>query len=125
MITRNLLRISVTIAVAGMGWGIAMGVAQDFQLAPAHAHLNLVGYVSLFLAGIYYQVFPAAARTGLARIHAWVAVVGGLAFPLALAVVLRYGEEFTPLVIVGSFIAFIGMILFATVVFRNIETAAA
>ena len=119
MIAQNLLRISVVIAVLGMAGGIVMGMAQDFQLAPAHAHLNLVGYVTLFLAGLYYQVFPAAARTALAKVHAWVAVVGGLAFPISLAVVLFYGDRFVPLVVIGSLIAFVGMILFAAVVFRT------
>ena len=31
--------------------GIVMGIQQNFVLAPAHAHLNLIGGVLLFLFG--------------------------------------------------------------------------
>src|SRR5215471_6381932 len=48
MIASNLLRVSVVIILAGMVMGMAMGMAQDFRLMPAHAHLNLLGFVALF-----------------------------------------------------------------------------
>ncbi|MEN3376701.1 MAG: hypothetical protein V7604_2056, partial [Hyphomicrobiales bacterium] len=38
-----LFRVSVTLALVGMAAGIVMGIRQDFSLAPAHAHLNLLG----------------------------------------------------------------------------------
>ena len=47
----------------GMLAGIAMGIEQNFTLAPAHAHLNLVGGVLLFLFGLYYRLIPAAGKT--------------------------------------------------------------
>ncbi|HEX9586867.1 MAG TPA: hypothetical protein VGA15_03890 [Bradyrhizobium sp.] len=37
--------------LVGMLAGIAMGIQQNFALGPAHAHLNLVGGVLLFLFG--------------------------------------------------------------------------
>jgi hypothetical protein len=45
---------AITVTV-GMCLGIFMGINQDFTLAPVHAHLNLLGWVSLFLFGIYYR----------------------------------------------------------------------
>jgi hypothetical protein len=33
-------------ALGGMGLGLYMGLAHDFTLAPAHAHLNLLGWGS-------------------------------------------------------------------------------
>jgi hypothetical protein len=45
-----LFRISVSLGLAGMGFGIFMGIRQDFALAPAHAHLNLLGFVVMFLS---------------------------------------------------------------------------
>jgi low temperature requirement protein LtrA len=125
MIASNLLRISIVIAVIGMAAGLGMGMAQNFELAPAHAHLNLVGYVSLFLAGLYYKLFPAAGRSGLATVHAWVAVFGGVAFPLALVLVLHFGEQFAPLAAITGTIVFVGMVLFAIVVFRTSEMVGA
>jgi hypothetical protein len=99
-----------------MGAGIVMGMAHDFSLAPAHAHRNLVGYVSLFLAGVYYEQHPGAARRTLATVHAWVAVVSAIAFPVGLGLVLQFGESYQPFVIIGSFVAFLGMLIFAFVV---------
>ena len=45
---------SVT-ALAGMSLGIYMGIAQDHSLMPVHAHLNLIGWVTMFLMGLYYR----------------------------------------------------------------------
>jgi hypothetical protein len=42
-------------ALIGMGLGIAMGISQDFSLTPVHAHLNLLGWVSMLLYGLYYR----------------------------------------------------------------------
>jgi hypothetical protein len=45
MIGRLMMCVSAVILLAGMLAGIVMGIKQDFALAPAHAHLNLVGGV--------------------------------------------------------------------------------
>ena len=34
---------AVLCAAFGMAWGIQMGISGDHLMAPAHAHLNLVG----------------------------------------------------------------------------------
>ena len=44
----------VVLLVVGMIWGIQMGISKDHAAMPAHAHLNLLGFVSLFLFGFYY-----------------------------------------------------------------------
>jgi hypothetical protein len=36
-----------------MSGGILMAIAQDFTLAPAHAHLNLLGWVTMALYGLF------------------------------------------------------------------------
>jgi len=59
MIGSLMICMSVVILLIGMLAGIAMGVLQDFALAPAHAHLNLVGGVLLFMFGLYYRLVPA------------------------------------------------------------------
>ena len=87
MIASNLLRVSVVIILAGMVMGMAMGMAQDFRLAPAHAHLNLLGFVALFLAGLYYQAVPQAAASRLATWHASIAVLGAVLFPIGITIV--------------------------------------
>ena len=39
-------------ALGGMALGISMGITQDFTLSPAHAHLNLLGWVTMALYGL-------------------------------------------------------------------------
>ncbi|MEZ5867505.1 MAG: hypothetical protein R3D46_03115 [Defluviimonas denitrificans] len=60
----------------GMLWGIHMGASQDFTLAPAHAHLNLVGFVTLALMGLFYHLTPRAAASVLSRVHFGLATLG-------------------------------------------------
>jgi len=119
MLASNLLRVSVIMILVGLGLGIGMGITQDFRLMPAHAHLNLLGFVALFLAGLYYNAVPEAAATRLATIQAWVAVIGAVLFPVGVALVLLVGPQFEPIAIVGSLIVLVGMILFAWVVFLH------
>ncbi len=40
--------------VIGTSWGLYMSVTHDFATAPAHAHLNLLGFVSLSIMGAFY-----------------------------------------------------------------------
>jgi hypothetical protein len=67
MIGSLMMRVGAVVLLLGMLAGIDMGIREDFALAPAHAHLNLVGGVLLFLFGLYYRVVPAAGSTTLAK----------------------------------------------------------
>lgn len=94
----------------GMLWGIQMGIAQDFTLAPAHAHLNLVGFVTMALAGIFYHVTPRAAASPLARVHYALATLGvWMMVPGIVLVLTGQGEG---LAIAGSLATLAGMLVF-------------
>src|SRR6266404_650933 len=97
-----LFRISASIGLAGMAFGIAMGITQDFLLAPAHAHLNMIGYVGMFLAALYYHTVPEAAASRLAPVQAVVSVVGAILFPIGIVCV-RLGDRatFKPVLVAG------------------------
>ena len=45
---------------------------------PTHAHLNLVGWVSMALYALVYRQWPAAGQNRLALIHFWVANAGAI-----------------------------------------------
>jgi hypothetical protein len=119
MIGSLMMCVSVVILLAGMIAGIAMGIQQNFVLAPAHAHLNLVGGVLLFLFGLYYRVFPAAGRMTLARIQGWLHILGSILFPTGIALVLVGGPAYIAAPIIGSFVVVLAMALFVVVVFRT------
>jgi hypothetical protein len=117
---KSLFRISVSIGLLGMAFGIFMGITQDFALAPAHAHLNLLGFVTLFLSGLYYRVFPEAAASRLAPYQAVVSAAGAILFPIGIASVLLGGHDrFEPVVVAGALIVLLGMLLFAVIIYRT------
>ena len=99
--------------------GSAMGIQQNFTLGPAHAHLNLVGGVLLFLFGLYYRLVPAARTTTLAKVQGWLHMIGAILFPAGVALVLPKGDSFIAAPIAGSLIVVIAMALFAVIVFRT------
>jgi len=119
MIGTLMMCVSVVILLIGMLAGIVMGIEQDFMLAPAHAHLNLVGGVLLFLFGLYYQLVPAAGSSSLARVQGWLHIIGAILFPAGVALVLLKGPAFIAAPIVGSLIVTAAMALFAMIVFRT------
>jgi hypothetical protein len=119
MIGSLMIRTATVLLVAGMIWGIEMGIRQSFSLAPAHAHLNLVGGVLLFVFGLYYRLVPAAGQSALARWQGWLHIAGAILFPVGVAVVIAKGEGFIILPIVGSLVVLIATALFALIVFRT------
>ena len=55
------LRLGALFALAGVSLGYWMGMTEQFGLMPVHAHINLLGWVSMFLYGLFYRAVPAAA----------------------------------------------------------------
>jgi len=119
MIGSLMMRVSAVLLALGMIAGIVMGMRQDFLLVPAHAHLNLVGGVLLFLFGLYYRLVPAAGTTVLAKIQGWLHIAGSILFPAGIVIVLLKGDALVAVPIVGSLIVLIAVVLFAVVVFRT------
>lgn len=123
------LRLAVVFIVIGVSLGYYMGSTQNFTASPVHAHINLLGWVSMFLYGLFYRVCPQAAEGWLPKIHFWVALIGFLIFmPALLIEVLQYQPAIGLAhigLIVGPTLALIGMFLFAVIVFRATGTAKA
>jgi hypothetical protein len=122
-ITHFCFIVGVLAAMLGMSLGIVMGIAHDFTLAPAHAHLNVLGWVTMALYGLYYRDrVPAAGRlqwvqVGAAALGAPL-ITGGLALTLTEAVPVLTGMAELA-VIVGSLLTIAAMVLFSTVVFGD------
>jgi peptidoglycan/LPS O-acetylase OafA/YrhL len=119
MIGSLMMCVSVVILLVGMLAGIVMGIEQDFALQPAHAHLNLVGGVLLFLFGLYYRLFPKAGQSALANIQGWLHIIGGILFPIGVAVVILKGDSYIAFPVVGSLIVVAATALFAMIVFQT------
>ena len=119
MIGSLMMCTGAVILLVGMLAGIAMGVQQDFTLAPAHAHLNLVGGVLLFLFGLYYRLVPEAGTSALAKLQGSLHIVGAILFPAGVALVVLKGTSFIAAPIAGSLIVVAAMALFAVIVLRT------
>lgn len=102
--------------LTGMMWGIHMGATQDFLTHPAHAHLNLVGWVSLAIMGAFYALDRTAPRT-LAWINFILSGLGAIILPIGILLITTGHEAQGGLgAIVGGSCAFLGMLVFVVVV---------
>ena len=117
------LRTSVLLLVCGMIFGIVMGIRHDFTYAPAHAHLNLIGGVVMFLAGLFYNSRPDTPKV-LIGIHYWVALIGVLLIVPGIAGMQAEEKWAFPVVVSGSLLTLIQMVIFAFAVWRGEKKAA-
>ncbi len=113
------LRLAALYFVAGTGLGLYMAASGDGALSSVHAHLSLLGWVSMALFGILFRKFPAMGASPLAPIHFW---LYNLALPLQMLAVtaLQYGyQALAPLAAASSVVLGVAVLLFALNVFRN------
>ena len=114
---------AVVSVTSGMGWGIQMAISEDHLLAPAHAHLNLVGWTTLALFGLYYRLTPTAAQGILPRVHAGLAILGVALMTPGIAMVIVGGSP--ALASAGAILTLASMLLFLVTVARHGLGAAA
>ncbi len=107
------------LAVAvGMVLGLYMGPSQDFRLMPVHAHLNLVGWATMMLFGLYYRSDVVAAASAVARWHYWAALVGLVLMAIGLTAVQLGNYSLEIVLIVGSVLTLVSMLMFAWIVWQ-------
>ena len=76
---------AVIAVLIGMSWGIVMAISKDHSAMPAHAHLNLLGWVSLFLFGIFYRLHPSLEVSRTALMQIWVWIIGTISLTVGVA----------------------------------------
>lgn len=109
-----------TVAVlTGMAWGIQMSASGDHSLSPAHAHLNLLGWVTFAIYGFYYHLVPRAAASRLAWPHFGVAVVGLVILVPGIVMALTGAGE--TLAKLGSLLTILSALIFIVVLIRSRE----
>lgn len=124
-ISDRFLQLGVLAALIGMTMGTVMGASQDFTLAPAHAHLNLLGWVSMMIYGLFYRAVPSAAKGWLAVGQFWLATLGVLVLVPSLVLELLGHHEAMAGLAAGSVLTLVSMVLFAVVVFGATRKRAA
>lgn len=104
-------------AILGMMLGIYMAATDEHSLAPVHSHVDLIGWVSMALFGFYYHNVPEAAASRLARLQFWVSTIGMVLIGPGIWIALK--TPFGALAAVSAITVFVGLLLFAAVVWRH------
>ncbi|MDZ5473697.1 hypothetical protein SM124_18425 [Bacillus sp. 31A1R] len=74
--TKILLRFSALYAVIGAFMGSHMAGSGSYMFRAIHAHILVVGWLSLFSFAIFYAVFAIPKHSKLAIFHVWTAIIG-------------------------------------------------
>ncbi|CAM3843432.1 hypothetical protein [Mesobacillus zeae] len=70
-----LIRFSAIFAAIGAFIGSHMAGSGAYEFRPIHAHILVVGWLTLFSWGVYYKLFTIKSKK-LASIHVWTAITG-------------------------------------------------
>ena len=103
----------------GMGWGIFMGITQDHSTFSAHAHLNLLGWVSCALMGAFYALADGRAPRILPWVNFGLSITGPIFMIPALTAKIKGASDIGVAlgVAIGAFGSFFGMCCFlATII---------
>ena len=116
------LKIAAVYFFVAVCLGLVMGMIHNFAFTSVHAHLNLLGWVSMAIFGIIYSIYPSAAETGLAKTHFWLHNIGVPLMQVALFIQILTGNQALTIgIIIGSIMVVVGTLLFLINVFRKIN----
>jgi len=119
--SRSYLILGALYLCIGMFMGIVMGIKESFELAPVHAHINLVGFASHTAFGLVGKVWPAIARDALAKIQFLSFAIGSPILMIGIAISIL--SQVPVLAIIGSLLTFLGALLYLVMVVRSSRTA--
>ncbi|HKU63918.1 MAG TPA: hypothetical protein VJQ06_02590 [Rhizomicrobium sp.] len=105
----------------GMAMGAQMGASEDFTLMPAHAHLNLLGWVTMAIYGIFYALTHASLKPKLAWTNFALAAIGVLVLIPSLALYLpAHDAKYVPGIMAGEIATMLSLLVFAISVYREL-----
>ena len=105
--------IAALCGLTGMGWGMYMGKTGHFEMAPAHAHLNLLGWVTLSLMGGFYALAGGPPSKGLAWANFVFSAVGAIVtIPMLAYLLAGHEQQMGPLMPLAEGPVVLGMLCF-------------
>ncbi len=113
-----LLRIAAIYALIGALIGSDLAGRKDYTMVPAHAHILVVGWLTLFAYGIFYYVFKNISMVKTAKVQAWTSIIGGGLMPMGM--LLYYKAESTATLlafIIPAAILLLAIFLFVILLF--------
>ncbi|MCM3636086.1 hypothetical protein M3152_00030 [Sporosarcina luteola] len=117
----RLIRISAIFGVIGAFLGSHMAGAGSYAFRPIHAHILVVGWLSVFAWGVFYKVFKVRAKKMVAA-HGWTAIIGSIGLTAGMWLQFmnpfNVNETFSLIFyIVGGSVLLISFVLFVLVTF--------
>ncbi len=112
----NYIVIGAAWLLVGMLLGIVMGSKEDFQFAPVHAHINLIGFACHSIFGMVYKQWPMLNSSRLAPFQFWIFVIATPITLIGLVFTLTGGPVLPT--ILGSTGVLVGAALFFLMVSR-------
>jgi len=68
-VSRYFVLLGALFLIVGLAIGMHMGASGDHELMPAHAHINLLGFVLSILFALTYKVFAEMGTSVMAKAH--------------------------------------------------------
>ncbi|MEK5484677.1 MULTISPECIES: hypothetical protein [Lysinibacillus] len=117
----RLIRLAAIFAFIGTYLGSHMSGSGSYEYRPIHAHILLVGWLSMFAWGIFYRAFKVKSQK-LVAVHGWTAILGVLGLTVGMWFYninpFNFGSTFTLIFfIVGGTTLLISFALFIIVTF--------
>lgn len=116
------IKIASVYFVVGIILGMVMGISESFQYTSTHAHINLLGWVSMGLIGVIYHVFPQLTAKKLANLHFWLHNVGLPLMVLGMVLFALDNESVAiPFMSAGGTLIIVATILFSVNCFLSLK----
>lgn len=112
-------RTAIVFLIVGLCMGLKMGMSGDHSIIGAHAHANLLGWVTMAIFGGYHALNPEKAERRIATLQYGVYTFGVALMVPALYLMLSGNAALEPVVGIASLITFAGVLMFAYIVFSS------
>ncbi|HEF4760152.1 TPA: hypothetical protein SAN82_002587 [Pseudomonas putida] len=119
-LSRAWFRLAAVYFAIGVLLGVAMGASGDHSLFAVHAHINLLGWVSMALFGLVGTVHPSITEGRVATAQFWMYNVGVPVMLTALTLRLKGFPSVEPLIAGASLLIGGSVLLFVWLVFSRI-----
>ena len=103
----------------GLGFGLYMAINQDHGQMPTHAHIQVIGWVSFAIFGLFYATYGAHVSPVLAKIHLILAQISMVGMAIGLSLTYGGKPDYEPIAAASavlyalSFIVFTGLAISA------------
>jgi len=122
--SRTWFRLAALYFAIGVTLGVAMGASGDHSLFAVHAHINLLGWVSMALFGVIGAMHPSMTEGRTAAVQFWTYNLGVPVMLGALTLRLKGLAAIEPLIALASILIGVSVLLFVWLVFSRISAGA-